>query len=108
MYEDDTTRPHEIHYVRYVSDGRLPLVLQMGKLRELVAMSTGRLELNCASNSTSLLIRNSVKLLATASVTEVFVDIIPGYRIRDLSEQEENQKVGWILSMMMTNDDDLP
>lgn len=39
------------------------------------------------------MIRETTQKLATASLTEVFVNIIPGYYIRKLTEVEKQQKM---------------
>uniref|UniRef100_A0A915B6G7 NOC3-like protein n=1 Tax=Parascaris univalens TaxID=6257 RepID=A0A915B6G7_PARUN len=55
------------------------------KLRTLLKM--------CKGEEVHSLVRESVQKLATASVVEIFVDIIPGYAIRSLSEDERSQKM---------------
>ncbi|KAI6189712.1 NOC3-like protein [Aphelenchoides bicaudatus] len=37
--------------------------------------------------------REEAQLLATSNVTQIFIDIIPGYAIRELSEDEKGQKM---------------
>uniref|UniRef100_F1KWQ1 NOC3-like protein n=1 Tax=Ascaris suum TaxID=6253 RepID=F1KWQ1_ASCSU len=55
------------------------------KLRTLLRM--------CKGEEVHSLVRESVQKLATASLVQVFVDIIPGYAIRSLSEDERSQKM---------------
>ncbi|VDK18747.1 unnamed protein product [Anisakis simplex] len=58
---------------------------QIDRLRVLIGL--------CKGERIHSLIRETVQKLAIASTVEVFVDIIPGYAIRPLSEEEKSQKM---------------
>ncbi|KAM3717831.1 Nucleolar complex protein [Dirofilaria immitis] len=58
---------------------------EVHKLKELHLLSTG--------NGVSLLARETVMKLASVSLAEIFVDIIPGYTIRPHSEEEMAQQL---------------
>lgn len=47
----------------------------------------------CIGNGIDVLVRETAQKLAIASLTEVYVSIIPGYYIRTLSETEQQQKM---------------
>ncbi|KAI1720542.1 nucleolar complex-associated protein domain-containing protein [Ditylenchus destructor] len=56
-----------------------------GKLRQLYKY--------CIGEDIDYLIRESIQKVAIASLTEVFVSIVPGYQIRTLTEEEQKQKM---------------
>uniref|UniRef100_A0A915DQ84 Nucleolar complex-associated protein 3 N-terminal domain-containing protein n=1 Tax=Ditylenchus dipsaci TaxID=166011 RepID=A0A915DQ84_9BILA len=57
----------------------------VGKLKELLRL--------CAGDEVEDLVQGTIRKLAIASLTEVFISIIPGYQIRTLTEEEQKQKM---------------
>ncbi|VDM24792.1 unnamed protein product [Toxocara canis] len=59
--------------------------LEIHRLRTLLRM--------CKGEEVHSLVRESVQKLAIVSTAQVFIDIIPGYSIRRMSEEEQSQKL---------------
>uniref|UniRef100_A0A0K0CZT6 NOC3p domain-containing protein n=1 Tax=Angiostrongylus cantonensis TaxID=6313 RepID=A0A0K0CZT6_ANGCA len=63
----------------------LVLSLQIYRLRDLFQL--------CQGEKVHSLVRESVQKLALLSIMQALIDIIPGYSIRELNEEEKQQKV---------------
>ncbi|VDO41321.1 unnamed protein product [Haemonchus placei] len=79
--EDSSDEEHEQGSV----DEEVKPEMEVYKLRDLFHL--------CQGEKVHSLVRESVQKLAVVSILQVFIDIIPGYSIRELTAEEKKQRV---------------
>ncbi|CAH7678696.1 nucleolar complex-associated protein-domain-containing protein [Phakopsora pachyrhizi] len=70
--------------------------ISLGLIKRLLAMCSATLK---SPSENEIRIDNSVRVMAILSLLAVFLDIIPGYRIRPISEVEKQNKVSQMVAV---------